>query len=105
MRKDRVARIMEMEEKLETSQKAIRELSDAFERYLSVRGDYDSLCTYYLGISWRQDYEADEEGRVPSDLKRGVLSQDAVSDLMDENRELMVRILRFITRTIERSRL
>ena len=32
---------------------------------------------------WREDYEADELGELPPDLKRGVLSQDALFDLLE----------------------
>ena len=31
---------------------------------------------------WLQDYEMDERGELPHDLKRGVLSQDALYDLL-----------------------
>ena len=30
-----------------------------------------------------KDYEADERGELPPDLKRGVLSQDALYDLLE----------------------
>ena len=40
------------------------------------------LIRYYEGGQWLRDYEADERGELPADLKRGVLSQDAVFDLL-----------------------
>ena len=42
------------------------------------------LETYYTSGLWREDYEADENGDLPPDLKRGVLSQDALYDLLEE---------------------
>ncbi len=39
-----------------------------------------------------QDYEADCAGNLPQDLKRGVLSQDAVYDLLAENDRLLNHI-------------
>ena len=39
----------------------------------------DAYCT---SGEWREDYEADERGELPPDLKRGVLSQDALYDLL-----------------------
>ena len=33
-------------------------------------------------FSYHEDYEADERGELPPDLKRGVLSQDALYDLL-----------------------
>ena len=45
------------------------------------------LDAYYTSGEWREDYEADERGELPPDLKRGVLSQDALYDLLEENRK------------------
>ena len=41
------------------------------------------LDAYYTSGEWRDDYEADERGELPPDLKRGVLSQDALYDLLE----------------------
>ena len=38
------------------------------------------LEAYYTSDKWREDYEADERGELLPDLKRGVLSQDALYD-------------------------
>ena len=43
------------------------------------------LDAYDTSDQWREDYEADERGELPPDLKRGVLSQDALYDLLDDN--------------------
>ena len=42
------------------------------------------LDAYYSSGQWLEDYEADERGELPPDLKRGVLSQDALYDLLQE---------------------
>ncbi len=42
----------------------------------------EALGHYYTSGEWREDYEADERGEFPPDLKRGVLSQDALYDLL-----------------------
>jgi len=41
------------------------------------------LNAYYTSGQWREDYEADERGELPPDLKCGVLSQDALYDLLE----------------------
>lgn len=41
------------------------------------------LKEYYEGGQWLRDYEMDEAGLLPPDLKRGVLSQDGVYDLLE----------------------
>ena len=40
------------------------------------------LREYYKNGQWLQDYEADERGELPRDLKRGILSQDGLWDLL-----------------------
>lgn len=45
------------------------------------------LDAYYTSGQWQEDYEADERGELPPDLKRGVLSQDALYDLLDKLKE------------------
>ena len=42
------------------------------------------LKKYYESGEWLKDYELDEKGLLPKDLKRGVLSQDAVYDLLEK---------------------
>ena len=41
------------------------------------------LEDYYTSGQWLRDYEADEQGLLPAELKRGVLSQDALYDLLE----------------------
>ncbi len=48
-----------------------------------------------------KDFEADEAGKLPSDLKRGVLSEDAVYDLIIDNRDLVVRMMRIAAKVLE----
>ncbi|MBQ8201400.1 MAG: DUF4298 domain-containing protein [Clostridia bacterium] len=40
------------------------------------------LAEYLSSGQWREDYEADEAGLIPPDVRRGVLSQDALYDLL-----------------------
>jgi hypothetical protein len=44
----------------------------------------EELRQYYEGGQWLQDYQADERGELPEGLKRGVLSQDGIWDLLTE---------------------
>ena len=40
---------------------------------------------------WKEDYEADEAGQLPSGLKRGVLSQDALYNLLNDADQIVAR--------------
>ncbi len=44
------------------------------------------LETYYTSGEWLEDYEADERGELPPEMKRGVLSQDALYDLLEDGK-------------------
>ena len=81
---ERIERIGDMEEKMDRAWKAVREFQAAIEQFNGVREDVEALSDYYENGCWRQDYEADEAGVLPEDLKRGVLSQDALYDLLAE---------------------
>lgn len=42
------------------------------------------LCDYYQNGLWLQDYECDERGELPEGLKRGILSQDGLYNLLSD---------------------
>ena len=42
------------------------------------------LSNYYGSDEWKQDFADDEAGLLPRDLKRGVLSEDALWNLLSE---------------------
>ena len=48
----------------------------------SLRELLEILSRYYESGQWLYDYELDEKGLLPENLKRGVLSQDGLYDLL-----------------------
>ena len=48
---------------------------------------FSELTAYLESGQWLQDFEADERGELPKDLKRGVLSEDGVYNLLSEFKE------------------
>ncbi len=98
---EQMERIKKMEACLDAFEEAIRGLSEALSVFETVQPLYRQLSDYYGSDLWMQDFEDDEAGKLPKDLKRGVLSEDAVYDLLTENRELLVRMLRLVTKALE----
>ena len=41
------------------------------------------LAEYYASNEWKQDFADDEAGLLPKDLKRGVLSEDGIWNVID----------------------
>ena len=42
------------------------------------------LLDYYTNGQWLKDYELDEKGYLPPDVKRGVLSEDGVYNFLED---------------------
>ena len=55
----------------------------------AMRQEIDDLKAYYSGEDWKKDFCYDEAGKLPEDLKRGVLSEDGVFDLLDDLKRLI----------------
>ena len=54
----------------------------------AIKEDVAELSKYYDSELWKQDFAADEAGDLPSDLKRGVLSEDGIWNLLSDYREI-----------------
>ena len=81
-------RIAHMEALLHDASAAIRAYTGTPEQRQRIQPMVDVLAAYYHSPQWLQDYEDDEAGRLPKALKRGVLSQDAVYDLLQVWQEI-----------------
>ena len=77
-----VQRIVAMEAAFDRTALAVQMLEAALDTYETVKVDIDRLTEYLESGAWREDFEADEAGLVPGDLKRGVLSEDGLYDLL-----------------------
>lgn len=86
---EQLKRIQYMEQILDTCTEAVEALSTALDAYEAVQGGFQELSDYYEGPLWRQDLTDDDAGKLPQDLKRGVLSEDAVYDLLMGQKELL----------------
>ena len=86
-------RIIMMEEYLDSTDKALNDLEKALDAYMSAREKIKALDAYYGSQEWFDDLRDDEEGRLPADLKRGVLSEDGIYDVLIKDKELPVRML------------
>jgi hypothetical protein len=89
---EQIERIKQMELRMQRAAKAVMELSAALDNYESVQEDIAELDNYYGSEMWKQDYAYDEAGRLPADLKRGVLSEDGIWNLLSDARELSDRL-------------
>lgn len=83
MNETTIARIKRMEVCFDTLSKAVYGSRDMLCCPM-IKDMLKELTEYYQSGQWLCDYEADERGELPSDLKRGVLSQDGVYNLLSD---------------------
>jgi len=76
-----VSRIETMEAYFDVLQSAVN-LAPETLRETSMIQKLQALTQYYEGGQWLQDFQLDEAGLLPEKLKRGVLSEDGVYDLL-----------------------
>ena len=90
----REERISAYEETLDRALQVADQTETALRDCERILPDLQALDEYYASPVWKEDYAADEAGLIPKDLKRGVLSQDAVYDLLERFRELRAEMSR-----------
>ncbi|MBO4481838.1 MAG: DUF4298 domain-containing protein [Bacteroidales bacterium] len=94
-----VERIEQMEQRLNRALDAVRKMDAALEEYESALAQYEAVqedvkcLDEYLGSeNWKRDCADDQHGLLPTDLKRGVLSEDGIWNLLTDYRELGQRL-------------
>ena len=80
----RIERITNMESLFDKSEEVVKRLEAALKDFTELGLDIAKLEAYYNSPQWRKDFEADEAGKLPKDLKRGVLSEDGIYDLLSD---------------------
>ena len=81
----RELRVREMEGVFD---KAAALMKTAKSRTKALRATIGKLASYYESPLWKADFAANEEGKFPAGMKRGVLSEDGVYDLLEQYDEL-----------------
>ena len=79
-----IERITHMEALFDKSQEVVSRLNQALEDFAALQTDLDELEAYYTSPQWRKDFEADEAGKLPKSLKRGVLSEDGLYEVLSQ---------------------
>ena len=85
---EQIERISKMEKLFDFALNAINELPTNEALYWETKKAIEILSAYYGSKEWKQDYADDEAGRLPKDLKRGVLSEDGIWNLLSDWKEL-----------------
>lgn len=87
-----IERIRKMEKILDEATESLMALNREAERYKALQEKICELEAYYTEGLWKKDFEDDEAGKLPRDLKRGVLSEDGIYDFLDLRDTVMAKM-------------
>jgi hypothetical protein len=90
---EQIERIQHYETLLDRIAPVLENLEEALDAFEGIQEDVKELAAYYEDDDWREDFEADEAGKLPADLKRGVLSEDGIYDVLSGHYALTIRLL------------
>ena len=90
---EQIERIQHFETLLDRIAPVLENLEEALDAFEGIQEDVKELAAYYEDDDWREDFEADEAGKLPADLKRGVLSEDGIYDVLSSHYALTIRLL------------
>ena len=93
---EQIERIKLMEQHLDKATQAVKALSDALDLYSEAVDSIEAIDDYLASDEWEQDFNDSEAGRLPKDLKCGVLSEDGIWDVVDTSRELNCQMLELV---------
>ena len=87
---EQIERIKVMEALMDQAAAAVKQ---ALDQYEAAQTALRSLGEYLGSEEWIEDFEADEAGNLPADLKRGVLSEDGIYNLLADDQGQAARML------------
>ena len=82
-----IERITKNEERLDSSLKCIKELEIALNNFKKNKNNIRLLNKYYGSKNWFKDKEAYESNKIEH-IKAGVLSEDAIWNMLEEINDL-----------------
>ncbi len=82
-----IERIKWMEQRFNNAMATIKDGSA--DSLKAIKEDVAELSKYYGSELWKLDFAADEARNLPPDLKRGVLSEDGIWNLLSDYREIL----------------
>lgn len=89
---EQIERIKKMEARLERASEVVMKLSAVLDDYVETLEDIRALESYYGSEEWKKDFADEEANRLPKDLKRGVLSEDGIWNMLEDHRNLKARV-------------
>lgn len=84
-----IKRVSEMEAIMDQALKIMDNVKESPESFIGFQPEIKRLEDYYSSRDWKDDFALDEKGILPDYLKRGVLSEDGIYNLLERNADLL----------------
>ena len=81
--------IYQMEAILDKAQQKMDALEQQIADFKEYQAKIQELEAYYMSQQWKDDFAMDEDGKFPKRLKKGVLSEDGIYNMLERNKEIM----------------
>ena len=100
---EQVERIRHMENILDQTETVLAQVRTALEQYQELESSLNELEDYYSNGQWSVDFQDDSAGKLPPNLKRGVLSEDGVWNMLVERDSLLYQMEKIVEHTKNKS--
>ncbi|MBS4750935.1 DUF4298 domain-containing protein [Carnobacteriaceae bacterium zg-ZUI78] len=98
---DSIKRIEYMENVLDKQINDLQQLEKCLDVLDKDYSHYQELIAYYYSDERNTDLTLDDTNQLPKTLKRGVLSEDAIYNMMADRHELLIRMLETATKWLK----
>lgn len=86
-----IQRIKDFEYKYSEITRVLAALDMALDEYAGIKSYIGDLKDYMESGQWKADFEADERGKIPADMERGVLSEDGLYNMLEDVKRIKER--------------
>lgn len=81
--------------------KLLEKINTILDELEENREDFDKLVEYYYSEQFQKDYDDSNEGKIDSSINQGILTEDAIYDLMGDDYYLALRFLDLANKMIQ----
>ncbi|KGF04138.1 hypothetical protein HMPREF1630_04935 [Anaerococcus lactolyticus S7-1-13] len=92
---------MKHTETYENYKELLVKVNEILDKLENDREDFDKLVEYYYSDQFQKDYDDSNEGKIDSSINQGILTEDAIYDLMGDDYYLALRFLNLANKMIQ----
>jgi len=98
---ERLENIEYMENSFNELEISLKDMEKSFKNWKSLYPKFKKLMEYYNSEQWKMDYDDVNNGKLKPKWPHWVLSEDAIYDFYENQRELCKEILKFSNKVLE----